>query len=204
MQSKLLLFLIFATFAFSACQSAGPANPPANAANQIAKNTANAVNSTTVAANTAQTANQTANAANVAAQTGQTVETNTAQQTNSPAGTFKAIAEAAGKKDVESLRQLYSRKSLDMFSSQAKEQGKTLEDVLLNQRTTTIAKTTMELRNQIIDGPNATIEVLAAKGGRWETVYFILEDGHWKIAMDRYMEEMIRQVEESTKELERR
>lgn len=102
------------------------------------------------------------------------------------------------------MKQLYSRRSLEMFSSQAKEQGKTLDDVLLNQRTTTIARTAIELRNQMVDGANGTLEVMAMKGGRWEKVYFILENGQWKIAMDRYMEEMIRQVEESTKELERR
>jgi hypothetical protein len=41
-------------------------------------------------------------------------------------------------------------------------------------------------------------------GGNWEKMYFTKEDGQWKVAMDKYLEEMIRQVEESTKGLEKR
>lgn len=201
MRSKLLLFLIFAALAFSACQSTSP-TAPANSVNQLAKNIMDPALNT---ANTAQpglSANNAQNAVNTAVPVDANAEQPTAPAPETPASTIKALADAGNKRDIAALRQLFSRRSLEMFGGQAKEQGKTVEEILVNQRTTSVAKINPELRNQKIEGSNASIEVRGSKSGRWETFYFVLEDGRWKIAMDKYMEAMIREIEESTRDLE--
>ena len=49
-----------------------------------------------------------------------------------------------------------------------------------------------ETRNEKITGDNATIELHNEDANRWDMMYFVKEDGVWKIALDRTVEEMLR------------
>jgi hypothetical protein len=198
MKFKGFIFLIFAALMFSACQPAQDAAPPANSANQQARNTA------VLPANTNQAelpANSAVNTT-IANVTEYAAEANPAQQPASPVGTFKALADAANNKDNAALKQLFNKKSLDMAASEAKEKGRSLDEILLNQQIVLFAKGTPEIRNQIITGDSATIEIKTDKMRAWQKVFFTNEDGRWKLAMDKYMEEIMRQVEAASKELE--
>jgi hypothetical protein len=193
MSAKLLLLLIITVFAISGCQSTSETIPaPNNSTNRVAVPANSAAN----AVNAANTANLTANTAvNQAANM-------SAPQASTPTEIFKALGDAGNKKDVAALKQLFNRKSLEMFAGEAKSQSKSIDEVMVNQRAIVIAKTGPATRNEKITGDSATIEVKSASGS-WEKMYFTREDGQWKVAMDKYMEEMIRQVEESTKNLEK-
>jgi hypothetical protein len=49
-----------------------------------------------------------------------------------------------------------------------------------------------ESRNEKISGDSATLELHNEDANRWDTMYFVKEDGAWKIALDRTVEEMLR------------
>jgi hypothetical protein len=197
MRFKKAFIPIITIFALSGCGSSSETAPPA-AGNSVNR-PAVTVNSAGNAINGANTANL-ANAVN--APVNQPGNTAAAPQTPSPTEVFKALGEAGGKKDLNSLVQLFNRRSMEMFASDARAQGKLMDEIMLNQRAVTVAKAAPAVRNEKISGDSATIEV-KMPGGSWEKMYFTREDGVWKVAMDKYMDEMIRQVEESTKNLEK-
>jgi hypothetical protein len=193
MRPKLFLILIFTIFAVSGCGSAPETN-----SNIAANRPALPANSLINTANTANTANP-ANISNLAVNQA----ANTAQpQALSPIQIFRALGDAGNSRNPAALRQLFNRRSLEMFAGDAKAQGKPVDEVMANQRAVTVAKSLPQIRNEKITGDTATIEVRQGSGS-WEKMYFTREDGQWKVAMDKYMEEMIRQVEESTKSLEK-
>jgi hypothetical protein len=121
----------------------------------------------------------------------------------SPTEAFKSLGDAGNRKDLRALVQLFNQKSLELFAEDARAQGKLIDVIMLNQRAVTVAKAAPAVRNEKINGDSATLEVKMA-GGNWEKMYFTKENGQWKVAMDKYMEEMIRQVEEPTRKLEKR
>jgi hypothetical protein len=187
MRTKAFILLIFTVFTLCSCGSAPAPNTAANETDQPPKNTAN-IGALTNTANV--------NTANVSVNIAQPAE-------DSPTVAIKALAEAAQKKDAAAIKGLFNKKSLAMVTNQAKESGTSLDEALLNQQIVSLAKDATEGRNQKIDGDNATVEIRTAKSNRWQKIYFAKEDGHWKIAMDKFMEEIMRQVEESVKALEK-
>ncbi len=212
MQLKLFLLLIFTLFLLSGCGSAPEAVPPVNTAanraalpvNSTENSGVNPANSLPInAANPAnQMANQTAN--QMISQALANLPIGGAPlRIASPTEAFKALGDAGNRDDLRALVQLFNRRSLELFAEDARAQAKFMDVIMLNQRAVIVAKAAPAVRNEKINGDSATLEVRMA-GGNWEKMYFTKEDGQWKVAMDKYMEEMIRQVEESTKGLEKR
>ncbi|HEV7644701.1 MAG TPA: hypothetical protein VGO50_12210 [Pyrinomonadaceae bacterium] len=212
MRLKLFLLLIFTIFLLSGCGSApeavSPANTTANRAalpvnsaeNPAINSGANSANSLPV--NAASIANQTANQMVSQALANQPMEAEPLRIA-SPTEAFKSLGDAGNRKDLRALVQLFNQKSLELFAEDARAQGKLIDVIMLNQRAVTVAKAAPAVRNEKINGDSATLEVKMA-GGNWEKMYFTKENGQWKVAMDKYMEEMIRQVEEPTRKLEKR
>jgi hypothetical protein len=52
-----------------------------------------------------------------------------------------------------------------------------------------------ETRNEKVEGTNATLEIKNAQTGTWDKVYFAQEEGKWKIALDKFMEEMLKGID---------
>lgn len=196
MKLKLPLFLIFAAVTLPACESTPSANTPVNLSNQAVTNSAPSVNTNQIE----QPINSAVNIA--VANTAVNLNPNAAQPEDTPASAIKAVSEASNKNDAAALKQLFNRKSLEMVAGQAKENGKTVDETLLKQQIVTLAKSATEGRNQHVEGDSATVEIRTSKTGPWQKIFFTKEDGRWKIAMDKFMEEIVRQVEESTKDLD--
>ena len=112
----------------------------------------------------------------------------------SPTATFKNFFDAQKRKDIAGMKQLLSKTSLAMMEASAKEQGKTLDAMIQEQLENPASKTDKmpETRNEKINGEQATLELHNEDVQRWDTMYFVKEDGSWKIALDRTMEEMLR------------
>ncbi len=49
-----------------------------------------------------------------------------------------------------------------------------------------------ETRNEKITGDTATLEVKNDKTGKWDTLPFVKENGEWKIALDKFLENMLK------------
>jgi hypothetical protein len=115
---------------------------------------------------------------------------------SSPTATFKAFYDAQKNKDVPGMKKTLSKGSLAMIEKGAKEQKKTLDDALkegFDDPTSKAAKMP-ETRNEKIDGHSATLEVQDDTTKKWETMYFAKEDGEWKVALDKTLEEMIKKI----------
>jgi hypothetical protein len=116
------------------------------------------------------------------------------KSTPPPSATFKSYFEAQKKKDIAGMKQTLSKTSLKMMEASAKQQQVTLDRMIEAQLENPSARVDKmpESRNEKITGDNATIELHNEDANRWDTMYFVKEDGVWKIALDRTMEEMLR------------
>ncbi len=116
------------------------------------------------------------------------------KSTPPPSATFRTYFEAQKKKDVAGMKQMLSKTSLAMMEASAKQQNYTLDKMIQTQLENPSARVDKmpETRNEKITGDSATIELRNEDANRWDTMYFVKEDGGWKIALDRTMEEMLR------------
>ena len=111
-----------------------------------------------------------------------------------PTATFKSYFEAQKNKDIPGMKKTLSKTSLAMMEASAKEQGTTLDKMIEEQLKNPSAKIDKmpETRNEKVNGDNATIELNNEDAKRWDVMYFVKEDGAWKIALDRTIEEMLK------------
>ena len=105
---------------------------------------------------------------------------------SSPTATFTAFYEASKNKDVEAAKKIFSKKTLELFEIEARAKNKTIEEMFkagMDQKPP--PDKLPEMRNEKINGDEATLEVKDDKTGRWDTLTFVKEDGQWKIALDK-------------------
>jgi hypothetical protein len=115
---------------------------------------------------------------------------------SSPTATFKSFWEAQKKKDVAGMKKTLSKGSMAMLEKGAKQQNKTVDQAITEGFNAPGAKydKTPETRNEKINGNDATLEVQDETSQKWETMYFVKEDGDWKIALDKTVEELLKKV----------
>ena len=115
---------------------------------------------------------------------------------SSPTATFKAFFAAQQKKDVVGMKKNLSKTSLAIMEKSAKEQNKSIDDAIKEQLDNPASKTDKipETRNEKINGNEATLQLHNEDTNKWDTMYFVKEDNAWKIALDRTIEEMLRQT----------
>jgi len=115
---------------------------------------------------------------------------------SSPTATFKAFYEAQKNKDVPGIKKTLSKNSLAMLEKAAKEQHKTIDDSLKEgfDDPTFKSPTMPETRNEKIEGQTATLEIQDTDTKKWEKMYFVKEDGDWKLALDKILEEALKNL----------
>jgi hypothetical protein len=123
------------------------------------------------------------------------------RKADTPLEALKAYTLARKKKDASLMKKILSQGSIKMSEDEAKSQNRPLDEVILNDTFFPETVTSVEFKNEKIDGETATIEV-KNQFGVWDRVPFILENGSWKIAKERYADELIKQSEEQMKELD--
>ena len=114
---------------------------------------------------------------------------------STPTATFKKFFEATKKKDVEGMRKSLSKGSLEMFDKVAKQQNKTTDEILKDVDKENKDEKMPETRNEKIDGDTATLEVKNEKTGKWDSLPFVKEDKEWKIAFDKFVENMLKELQ---------
>ncbi|HEX8736187.1 MAG TPA: hypothetical protein VF721_12740 [Pyrinomonadaceae bacterium] len=113
--------------------------------------------------------------------------------TGSPTEVFKAFIKAKNEKDVAAVKKTLSQNSLKMYEDAAKKKNTTLDEILIGD-SGKFLKELPEMRNETIEGDAATVEIQHPVSGRWEKMYFVRENGEWKMAMDKFMEELDKQL----------
>ena len=115
-----------------------------------------------------------------------------------PLETFKTYTKAIKKKDITTMKLLLSRETLRLHEQEAKSQGVTVDDIVKRETLFSGEQTSVEFRNEKIEGEKATLEVRDPMGF-WQTVFFVLEDGEWKIDKKSSADELMRQIEEENR-----
>lgn len=124
---------------------------------------------------------------------------NETQQT--PFETLKTYTQAIKKKDVRKMKALLSSGSIKMAEDEAKAQNVPLDDIILRETFFSSDQKQLKFRNEKIDGDNATIEVETSTDV-FDRVPFVKENGVWKIAKDKFADEIQKQADEEMKKLD--
>jgi len=119
---------------------------------------------------------------------------------STPTATFKAFYDASKKKDVPAMKKTLSKGTLDMFDKLAKEQNKTTDEMLKDVDKDDKSDKMPETRNEKITGDTATLEVKNEKTNKWDPLPFVKENGEWKIALDKFLEDMMKSLGDKTPE----
>ena len=119
---------------------------------------------------------------------------------STPLTTFKTYTKAIKNKDTAAMKVLLSEATLKMHEQEAKAQGVSVDDIVKRETLFGENQTTVEYRDEKVDGEKATLQV-KTQYGSWETVPFVREDGVWKIDKQGYADQMIRESEESIRKL---
>lgn len=119
------------------------------------------------------------------------------QKPATPLETFKTYTRAIKKKDTTTMKLLLSNATIKMHEQEAKAQGVTVDDIVRRETLFSENQTTVEYRNEKIDGDKATLEVKTSYGS-WETVPFVREDGVWKIDKQGYADRLIKDIERNS------
>lgn len=118
-----------------------------------------------------------------------------------PLDTLKTYLQAIKKKDVNKMKALLSEGSIKMATEEAKAQNIPVDEVILRETLFTADQKTLKFRNEKIDGDNATIEVETSPN-LFDRVPFVKENGIWKIAKDKFADEIQKQSDEEMKKLD--
>jgi hypothetical protein len=121
----------------------------------------------------------------------------------SPSGILTKYVAAAQKQDVPAMKTHLSKASLEILDKIAKSTKTTSDDLLLREASVQAQKLP-ETRNEKIEGDTATVEVKNETNGQFDmTLPFVKENGSWKIARDKLMnDQMKKALEENQKKLQ--
>ena len=94
----------------------------------------------------------------------------------SPTATLNNFVEASKNKDVEMLKKLLSKGSMEAVEKVAVAKNTTVDKILVNNVSASL-KELPETRNEKIEGDTASIEVKNKIVNSYETIPFVKEDG---------------------------
>jgi len=92
------------------------------------------------------------------------------------------------------MKLLLSKDTIKMHEQEAKATGVTLDDVVKGETLLDPSQSTVEYRNEKIDGDRASLEF--KNGNIWESIPFVKEDGEWKIDKKAYADQMMQDIEQ--------
>ncbi len=110
-----------------------------------------------------------------------------------PTDTLRAFNDAVVKKDAAKIRSFLSRGSIKMIEDSAREQRKTVDQILTAEDGAPMP-VEREMQNETIDGDIATVEVKNSVLGNFDKMFLVKENGNWRVALDKFYDEMLRKV----------
>lgn len=118
-----------------------------------------------------------------------------------PIEVLKQYMTAFKKKDTTTMKNLLSSESLKMAKQEADSQNITVDDVLMRETFFDRDQTKVEFKNEVIQDGQASVEI-KDRFGVWQKVYFVKEEGRWKIAKEKGSYRILENVERKIKSLE--
>ena len=156
--------MLAAALGIASCSKGGNTN--------ISVQSGNNANTATIAANA--TPGNTSTAPTPATET-------TAAAAGSPTEVYKTAHIARQKKDIATLKKIFSKDILEFFGEMGKVEKKSVDDMLREMCEKPIPGEP-EVRNEKIAGDTATVEY-KDDDGSWKTMDFVKEDGAWKMTI---------------------
>ena len=123
------------------------------------------------------------------------------QKGKTPLDALRAYTEAIKKKDTATMKSLLSKGSIKMAQDEAKSKNVPVDEIIQNETLFSSDQRVVEFRNQKIEGDTATIEIKTSSGS-FDRIPFIKEEGVWKIAKEKYLDEQLKQADEDSKKLD--
>jgi len=124
------------------------------------------------------------------------------KQSATPVQTFQTYVKALKKKDLTTVKLLLTNDTIKMHEQEAKAEGVTLDDIVKRDTLLGDGQTTVEYRNEKIDGDKATLEFRTSYG-TWETIPFLRENGEWKIDKKGYADKLERDGGQNRQQLDK-
>ncbi len=118
-----------------------------------------------------------------------------------PLDTLKTYTQAIKKNDVKTMKSLLSDASLKMSEKEAASQNVPLDEIIKRETLFNGTQTSLTFRNEKTEDDKATIEVENSFNS-WDTVFFIKEDGVWKIDKQGAANQMMQQMDQQNKQLD--
>lgn len=119
---------------------------------------------------------------------------NCAEKTaDTPTAALNDYVAAANKRDLRAAEAHLSKGTIELIKKNAEFQ-RTTPDEVLNSMTEQIAGA-VETRGEQITGDTATLEQKNLQTGTWDKIPFVREENRWKLALDKLMEETLRNAE---------
>ncbi len=120
----------------------------------------------------------------------------------SPSDTLRALNEASKKKDTEAIKNLLSKGTLALLEKNAAREEISSDELLRRQWDDDAPFSELpEISGEKIEGDTATVEVKSETRTENEKIPLVKENGEWKVALDRYSEEVQkRMLEEMNRE----
>lgn len=113
----------------------------------------------------------------------------TLQTARTPSDTLRALNEAAKKRDAEAIKKLLSKSTLALIEKNAAAQKTTSDDLLTREQGAPFRELP-EIRAEKIEGDTATVEIKSEIIPENEKIPLVKEDGEWKVALDKYAEDV--------------
>lgn len=121
-------------------------------------------------------------------------------KTPTPTDTLKTFIEATKNKDIETVKRTLSKGTMAIIEDSAKKQNTTVDELLRKDNGMPV-KELPEMRDEKIEGETASVEVKNVVTGDFDRVPFVKEEGVWKIALDVFMQDLMRKMQDQMKNL---
>jgi hypothetical protein len=113
-----------------------------------------------------------------------------------PGDVLRQYVAASQKADIATMKRLLSRGSLGVLEEAARGQNTDVDELLRREASVKI-QNAPETRNEKIEGETATVEIKNERTGEFDMkMPFVKENGAWKIATDKYVEEELKRSRE--------
>lgn len=99
------------------------------------------------------------------------------------------------------MKLLLSSETMKMNELEAQARGIPVDEVVKNETLFSESQKTVKMRNEKIEGDNATLEVENTSGA-WEIVPFVKEEGVWKIDKKGYAQRLMQEVNQGSQQLD--
>ena len=112
-----------------------------------------------------------------------------------PTDTLKALNDASKKKDTAAIKKLLS-KGTNILLEDAASKQQTSSDELLKKDDGAPFEDLPEIRGEKIEGETATVTVGNQITSEDENIPLVREDGEWKVALDKYLDDLKKRYDE--------